>query len=116
RTVRLVNAAWRALFKMRDAYTAIAGVEETCRTGAAKYVAELSLSIDGRPTYVGAMLRPSRDDRGATTRVIAVCIDITDEVLAAQLGATAAALVWSGPLGGEADYFNRPWAAYAGSD
>lgn len=115
RTVRLVNAAWRTQLGTRDAYTAIAGVEEACRTGAATYVAEVALPIDGRPVYGAAMLRPSRDELGAMTRVIAVCADITDEVLARQLGADAAALVWSGYFGGESDYFNRPWSAYAGS-
>jgi signal transduction histidine kinase/ActR/RegA family two-component response regulator len=116
RTARLVNAAWRTLFGMRDAYTAIAGVDEACRTGATAHVPELALEIDGRPAYGAATLRPSRDELGATVRVIAVCADVTDEVVARQLGADPAALTWSGRSGCDTDYFNRRWSAYAGSE
>ncbi|HZJ67053.1 MAG TPA: response regulator [Kofleriaceae bacterium] len=114
RTPRVLNAAWRALFGPRDAYTAIAGVEEACRTGATTHFAELALELGGRPAYGAAMLRPSCDDHGATTRVTVVCVDITDEVVARQLAADAATLVWSGRLGDDSDYFNHRWSAYAG--
>jgi signal transduction histidine kinase/ActR/RegA family two-component response regulator len=114
RTPRVVNAAWRTLFGPRDAYTAIAGVDEACRTGATMHCAELALELGDRLAYGAAMLRPSRDELGATAHVIVVCADITDEVVARQLAADAATLVWSGLLAGDADYFNRRWSAYAG--
>lgn len=114
RTPRLVNAAWRKLFGTRDAYAAIAGVDELVRTGVAIHVAELALELDGRPAYGAATLRASRDELGATTNVIVVCADITDEVVARQLAVDADALVWSGPCVGVPDYFNRRWSAYAG--
>jgi signal transduction histidine kinase/ActR/RegA family two-component response regulator len=113
RTPRLVNAAWRKLFGTRDAYTAIAGVDELVRTGVAIHVAELALALDGRPAYGAVTLRASRDELGVTTNVIVVCADITDEVLARQLAVDADALVWSGPCVGDPDYFNRRWLAYA---
>jgi signal transduction histidine kinase/ActR/RegA family two-component response regulator len=113
RTPRLVNAAWRKLFGTRDAYAAIAGVDELVRTGVAIHVAELALELDGRPAYGAATLRASRDELGAMTNVIVVCADITDEVLARQLAVDADALVWSGPCAGDPDYFNRRWFAYA---
>jgi signal transduction histidine kinase/DNA-binding NarL/FixJ family response regulator len=114
RTPPLMNAAWRALFGTRDAYAVIAGVDEVSRTGTAIHLAELALELDGRPAYCAATLRPSRDDLGATTSVIVVCADITDEVIARQLAADADALVWSGPCAGDPDYFNRRWSTYAG--
>jgi signal transduction histidine kinase/ActR/RegA family two-component response regulator len=114
RTPRFVNAAWRTLFGSRDAYTAIAGVDEACRTGATMHSAELALEVGGRLAYGAAMLRPSRDELGATTHVIAVCADITDEVVARQLATDAATLAWSGSVGGDSDYFNRRWSAYVG--
>src|SRR6185436_19581844 len=101
RTPRLVNAAWRKLFGTRDAYVAIAGVDELVRTGVAIHVAELALALDGRPAYGTATLRASRDELGAMTNVIVVCADITDEVLARQLAVDADALVWSGPCAGD---------------
>jgi signal transduction histidine kinase/ActR/RegA family two-component response regulator len=113
RTPRLVNAAWRRLFGTRDAYAAIAGVDELVRTGVAIHVAELALELDGRPAYGAATLRVARDELGATTNVIVVCADITDEVLARQLAVDGDALVWSGPCVGDPDYFNRRWSAYA---
>ena len=112
RTARLVNAAWRALFGARDAYGAIAGVDEVGRTGVAIHLAELALELDGRPAYGAATLRPSRDELGAAT-VIAVCADITDQVIARQLAVDADTLVWSAPCGGAADYFNHRWSGYA---
>ena len=114
RTPRVVNAAWRTLFGPRDAYTAIAGVDDACRAGATTYFAELALELGGRPAYAAAMLWPSRDELGATTRVTVVCADITDEVVARQLATGAATLVWSGRLGCDADYFNRRWSSCAG--
>jgi signal transduction histidine kinase/CheY-like chemotaxis protein len=114
RTPRHVNAAWRTLFGTRDAYTAIAGVDEACRTGTTMHFAELALELGGRPAYGAATLRPSWDALGATKRVIVVCADITDEVLARQLGVDAATLVWSGVCGGDSDYVNRRCSAYAG--
>jgi signal transduction histidine kinase/ActR/RegA family two-component response regulator len=113
RTPRLVNAAWRKLFGTRDAYAAIAGVDELVRTGVAIHLAELALDLDGRPAYGAATLHASRDALGATTNVIVVCADITDEVLARQLGVGVEVLVWSGPCVGDPDYFNRRWCAYA---
>ncbi|TMQ04940.1 MAG: response regulator [Deltaproteobacteria bacterium] len=112
RTARIVNAAWRALFGTRDAYAVIAGVDEVGRTGVGIDHAELALELDGRPAYCAATLRASRDERGATTRVIVVCADITDEVIARQLAVEADVLVWSGPCGGDADYGNRRWSTY----
>src|SRR5579859_4402005 len=113
RTPRVVNAAWRELFGTRDAYTAIAGVDEVIRTGAAIHVGELALELDGRPVYCAAALRASRDELGTTTQVIVACADITDEVLARQLAVDGDALVWSGPCVGDPDYFNRRWSVYA---
>jgi signal transduction histidine kinase/ActR/RegA family two-component response regulator len=115
RTPRQVNAAWRALFGTRDAYAVIAGVHDVGRTGVALHVAELALELDGRPAYFAVTLRPSRDELGATTSVIVVCVDITDEVIARQLAVGADALVWSGPCVGQPDYFNRRWSAYSTS-
>jgi signal transduction histidine kinase/CheY-like chemotaxis protein len=115
RTPRVVNAAWHAMFGARDAYAVIAGVDEVGRTGVTIHFAELAFELDGRPAYCAAMLRPSRDELGVTTSVIAVCADITDEVIARQLGVDEDALVWSGPCEGDPDYFNRRWSAYADS-
>lgn len=112
RNPRLVNAAWRKLFGTRDAYDAIAGVDELVRTGVAIHITELALELDGRPAYGAAMLRVSRDELGAMMNVIVVCADITDEVVARQLAVDADALVWSGPCVGDPDYFNRRWFVY----
>jgi signal transduction histidine kinase/ActR/RegA family two-component response regulator len=114
RTSRLVNAAWRALFGTRDAYTAIPGVDDTGRTGSTVHHAKLALDRDGRPAYVAATLRASRNELGATMCVIVVCVDITDEVVARELAVGADALAWSGPLACDADYFNQRWSRYAG--
>jgi signal transduction histidine kinase/ActR/RegA family two-component response regulator len=116
RTSRLVNAAWRALFGTRDAYAAIPGVDEAGRTGSTVHHAKLALDLDGRPAYVASTLRASRNELGATTCVIVVCVDITDEVIARELVVDADALVWSGPLGCDADYFNQRWARCVGPD
>lgn len=113
RAPRLVNAAWRELFGTREAYAVIAGAGEVARTGVAIHVAELALELDGHPAYCAATLHPSRDKRGATTSVIVVCADVTDEVIARQLAVGADALVWSGPCVGDPDYFNRRWSTYA---
>jgi signal transduction histidine kinase/ActR/RegA family two-component response regulator len=113
RTAQLVNAAWRALFGTRDAYTAIPGVDEIGRTGSTLHHAKLALDL-GSPAYVAATLRASRNELGATTSVIVVCVDITDEVIARELAVDADALVWSGPLGRDADYFNQRWSRYVG--
>ena len=115
RAPRLVNAAWRALFGARDAYAAIAGVDEVSRTGAATHVAELALDLGGRPAYCAATLRPLRDELDAVTAVIAVCVDISDEVIARQLAVGVHALVWSGPCVEQTDYANRRASAYADS-
>ena len=112
RTPRLTNAAWRKLFGTRDAYTAFAGVDELVRTGGTIHLAELALELGGRLAYGAATLRASRDALGATTNVIVVCADLTDEVIARQLAVDADALVWSGPCAGDPDYFNRRWSAY----
>ena len=113
RTPRLVNAAWRKLFGTRDAYAAIAGVDELVRTGIAIHIAEVALDLGGRPGYGAATLRASRNEFGTTSNVIVACADITDEVIARQLGVDADALVWSGPHVGDPDYFNRRWSEYA---
>src|ERR1041385_4137246 len=104
RKPRLVNAAWRGLFGARDAYSAIPGVDETGRARSMLHHAELALDLEGRPTYLAATLRASRNELDATTCVIVVCADITDEVIARELAVDADALVWSGPLGRDADY------------
>src|SRR5689334_5093643 len=115
RAPRLVNAAWRALFGTRDAYSVVAGIEEVSRTGVAMHLAELALELEGRPVHYAATLRPSRDELGAATSVIVVCADITDEVIARQLATHADALVWSAPGGDHADYVNRRWSTYTNS-
>jgi signal transduction histidine kinase/CheY-like chemotaxis protein len=120
-TPRLANAAWRALFGTRDAYAGIAGIagiDEVSRTGVATHLVELALELEGRPVYCAATLRPSRDELGATTCVIVVCTDITDEVVARQLAVHADALAWSARCEGHADYVNLRWSTYtkSGSD
>jgi len=114
RTPRLTNGAWRALLGGRGGSFPIAHVDEVIRTGATIHVAELELSLGGRPVYCAATLRPLRDDAGAMTGVIAVCALITDEVIARQLAVSADALVWGGSLSGGTDYFNRAWGTYTG--
>jgi signal transduction histidine kinase/CheY-like chemotaxis protein len=117
RAAPLVNNAWRALFGTRDAYTAFERVDEVARTRDTVHLAEAPLDLGGRPAHVAVTLHPSCDtDGAATTSVIVVCIDITDEVCARRLGVDADALVWSGPLDNDPDYFNHRWSAYIGRD
>ena len=116
RKPRLINAAWRGLFGARDAYSAIPGVDEAGRGRSMFHHAELALDLAGRPTYLAATLRASRNELDTSACVIVVCADITDEVIARELAVDADALVWSGPLGCDADYFNQRWLAYVASD
>lgn len=115
RTTRLANAAWRALFGAHGAYEVLAGVDGAGRGRLAVHVAELVLDLGGRPAYGAATLLASRDGDGATTCVIVVCEDITDEVIARELAVDADALVWSAPLAGDPDYYNRRWSTYSAS-
>ena len=108
-TPRLANAAWRALCGAADPFGA--NVDRAAECGASIHIAELALDVGGRPVYCAATLRPSHDALGATKHVIAACADITDEVIARQLAVDPTALVWSGSLGRDPDYFNRRYAA-----
>jgi signal transduction histidine kinase len=112
---RLVNAAWRALFR---------GVAwpELDRPIAAMYspaprlvhIAELALESTGHPAHCAATLRPILDATGAIAGVIVVCVVTTDEVLARELAVGGDALIWSAPIAGEPDYFNARWREYVG--
>ena len=113
RTPRLLNAAWRARFGALDAYKMVPGVDEAVRTGVTMHVPELALELDSRFAYYAATVRASGDELRATATVIIVCVDITDEVIARQLGVDADALVWGGPIEGDPDYFNRRWSTFA---
>jgi signal transduction histidine kinase/ActR/RegA family two-component response regulator len=113
RSPRLLSAAWQALFGTCGAYDVIAGIDEVALGGATHHVAELAIELDGRPAFCAATLRPSCG-LDTATRVIVVCADITDDVIACELAVTADALVWSGPLARDADYYNRRWLEYAG--
>jgi signal transduction histidine kinase/DNA-binding NarL/FixJ family response regulator len=115
RTTRLANAAWRARFGARGAHEVIPGIDDAARASSRVHIAELALDLGGRPAYAAATLRASGDGQDAATHVIVACADITDEVVARELAMNSDALVWSGPLVGDPDYFNRRWAAYSAS-
>lgn len=102
RTPHVANAAWRALAAPAGSFDAC--IDEAVATRSVIHVPELRLDRE-RPCYLTVTLRPSRGS--ARTHVTVACIDITDEVIARQLGLDATTLVWSGPLHGEADYANR---------
>jgi signal transduction histidine kinase/ActR/RegA family two-component response regulator len=109
---RLANAAWRALLGAGSGAFPYTYVDEVIRTGAVRHLAELELALDGRPVHCAATLRPIHDDAGQATGVIVLCILTTDEVIARELGVSADALVWGGPVSRGADYYSGAWRAY----
>ncbi|HET9991585.1 MAG TPA: ATP-binding protein, partial [Kofleriaceae bacterium] len=107
---RPANAAWRVLFADHALPAAIiARIAEVAETGTLASEDELLLDGDGPPAYVSLVLRRRREATG----VIAICEDCTELVIARQLDAPADALLWGGPVGGAADYFNTSWVRYA---
>jgi len=105
------NAAWRARFATHQLPAAtIVRIADVAQTGIAKDDAELCLAGAGAPVYVALALRRSHD----ASSVIAVCADVTDEVMARRSAAPAGALLWGGPRDEAADYASASWLAYGG--
>jgi len=115
RKPQLVNRAWHAVFGSHALPGSVdARFDEVVRSGASVHVAEVALEQGGRPAYCATTLRPIRDALGATSGVIVVCAQTTDEVIARRLAVDLDALVSSGPSPGVFDYGNRAWGVYTG--
>ncbi|HUS29750.1 MAG TPA: ATP-binding protein [Kofleriaceae bacterium] len=113
--LELANNAWRA--ELAEAPDAIIDVaRRVVETNQAIHVPEIAVARGGRPAYYAATVHPLRGCLGAATGAIVVCAEVTDRVIAQRLGVARAALIWSGVLGGGADFANGALRSYAGDE
>ncbi len=71
----------------------------------------VSHNVGGAPTHYMVHVRRLHGPVGTPYGVIVSCVDVTERALAERFGALGA-LIWSGPVLGLADYYNKAWAAY----
>ena len=103
---RPVNAAWRELVAAHGIPAALlARIVEVAASGIGVFEDKVALDGEGRPIYLAVALHRRRD----ATAVIAICEDQTDAVISDELAASQDALLWGGPIGGQADYFSATW-------
>lgn len=113
RVPRLTNPAWRAQFSQLPSALHVPMLELE-RTGADQSL-DMAQDLGLPPANYTIQLRALHGRDGSITGAIALCLDITNEVVARTLGVRQDALIWGGELPCAADYYNQAWCSYAGA-
>lgn len=114
----LINGGWTDMF---PAHTQLPpeireALEAVRLTHAEVRLPELLIEGPNATAHFSVRIQPLQPAGDGVSGALAVCTDITDELLARRLEVGSDALAWSSRIGGSVIYYNARWKQTVGTD